>query len=175
MIATHQVYIALGSNRGQPIRQLSLALNRIKQHPQFSVQDCSNFYLSRPLGRSTQYYVNAAIAATTPLSPINSLDALQQLEFELGRNRAHSSQWGPRCIDLDMIKYDEIVVDSSRLRLPHREASKRNFVLWPLRDIAPEITLIDNQPLSALIASVSKDGLVRVPTALINLITSLPS
>ncbi len=93
----------------------------------------------------------------TTLEPIQLLDTLQAIENDHGRVR--SVRWGPRTLDLDILLYDNQVIETERLTVPHYQMHLRNFVLYPLYDISPDLILPDQTPLKQLIHQHSQDGL----------------
>ncbi|MDH2926995.1 2-amino-4-hydroxy-6-hydroxymethyldihydropteridine diphosphokinase [Lonepinella koalarum] len=143
-------YIALGSNLNQPVQQLDSALNAMANLPQTQILAVSSFYCSKPLGPQDQPdYINAVAKIETTLEPIALLDALQQIELEQGRVRLR--HWGERTLDLDILLYDQLVIKSERLTIPHYDMHNREFVIVPLYEIAPELTLSSGEKISELI------------------------
>jgi 2-amino-4-hydroxy-6-hydroxymethyldihydropteridine pyrophosphokinase len=154
-------YIALGSNLEDPFAQANQAIMALQQLPQSKVIDVSPFYRSKPLGPQDQNdYLNAVIKINTTLSPIALLDQLQAIEQSQGRVRK-DNRWGARTLDLDILLYDDLVIDSERLTIPHYHMQFREFVLYPLFDIAPTLVLPNNQKLSDLVANCERNGLIR--------------
>ncbi len=144
-------YIALGSNLNDPLAQANQAIAALKQLPNTVVTDISPFYRSKPLGPQDQNdYLNAVIKLTTSLKPIALLDELQAIEKSQGRIRK-DNRWGARTLDLDILLYDDLIIDNDRLTIPHYHMKNREFVLYPLFDISPELILPDNDKLSDLI------------------------
>ncbi|RYZ84303.1 MAG: 2-amino-4-hydroxy-6-hydroxymethyldihydropteridine diphosphokinase, partial [Moraxellaceae bacterium] len=92
--------------------------------------------------------------------PLALLDALQTIEHN--HHRVRTEHWGPRTLDLDILLLDQQTIDSERLKVPHPYLSQRNFVLYPLADVAPELYLPDGRSLLDLIARCPIDGLVRL-------------
>jgi 2-amino-4-hydroxy-6-hydroxymethyldihydropteridine diphosphokinase len=132
------VYIGIGSNLQQPIEQVRQALLRLAEIPQTRVTAQSPLYRSTPLGPANQPdYINAVAALVTELAPLDLLDALQTIERQQGRVRS-SEHWGPRTLDLDILLYGEQKIANDRLIVPHPGLGERNFVLYPLYDIAGE-------------------------------------
>lgn len=152
-------YIALGANLGDPLKQAHDAIEAIKQLPQTQILQISPFYRSKPLGPQNQPdYLNAVIKLTTLLSPTTLLSVLQRIEKQLGRVRK-ANRWGPRTLDLDILLYDKLIINSENLIIPHYDMQHREFVLYPLFDIAPELILPDRTPLAELIKLVSKNNM----------------
>lgn len=133
-------YIALGSNLNMPIAQLQSALKAMDRLPQTKLLNVSSFYQSKPLGPQDQPdYVNAVACIETQLQPIELLDALQHIENEQGRVRLR--RWGERTLDLDILLYDDLQLQSERLTIPHYDMKHREFVMIPLQEIASELIL----------------------------------
>ncbi len=135
-------YIGLGSNLQQPIEQVKQALERLANIPQTRLLKASPLYRSTPLGPADQPdYINAVAALVTHLSALELLDALQAIEEQQGRVR-EGERWGPRTLDLDLLLYADQQIHNDRLRVPHPGLGERNFVLYPLFDIAGKDLLV---------------------------------
>jgi 2-amino-4-hydroxy-6-hydroxymethyldihydropteridine diphosphokinase len=135
-------YIALGSNLGEPERQVRDALGELAGLPGSSLLASSQLYRTAPVGPPGQPdYVNAVAALETRLSPRALLQELQAIERRHGRRR-DGTRWGPRTLDLDILTYGDEQIDEAGLRIPHPELSHRAFVLVPLADVAPKGTPI---------------------------------
>lgn len=155
-------YIGLGSNLENPALQLETALKNIEAIPGTSVVAVSRHYASKPLGPQDQPdYLNAVAKICTELRPTELLRALQNIELQQGRTRG--IRWGARTIDLDILLYANIKMNTPELCIPHKEMSNRNFVLLPLADIAPELILPDGTALASLLAKTSSEGIVPLP------------
>ncbi|PMH41252.1 2-amino-4-hydroxy-6-hydroxymethyldihydropteridine diphosphokinase [Vibrio sp. 10N.286.49.B3] len=153
------VYIAIGSNLADPITQANSAINALKTLPQSAFICSSQLYSSTPMGPQNQPdYINAVVAIKTQLTPLELLDCTQAIEQEQGRVRK-DERWGPRTLDLDIILYGNEVIDSERLTVPHHGMAEREFVLYPLAEIAPNLQLPDGTKLTTLIDRVDKNGL----------------
>lgn len=154
-------YIALGSNLQDPLAQAKQAIAALKQLPDTDVVDVSPFYRSKPLGPQDQNdYLNAVIKLSTSLSPIELLDHLQSIEQSQGRVRKEN-RWGARTLDLDILLYDELIMNTERLTIPHYHMKKREFVLYPLFDIVPDLVLPDNDNLYDLVKKCPENGLKK--------------
>ena len=130
------IYIALGSNLGDKKDNLLQALSLLKTHG-IKVCKVSDFIITKPYGVTDQPdFLNGVTEIDTSLPPEDLLTVLLQVEREMGRKRLR--RWGERNIDLDLLLYDERVVDLPRLKLPHPDMQNRPFVLQPLAQIAPE-------------------------------------
>ena len=133
-------YIALGSNLDGPREQVLAACGRIGRLPATHIEARSRLYSTRPMGPQDQPdYINAAVGVVTQLEAKVLLEALLQIERDMGRVRRE--QWGPRRIDLDLVWMVGAVIREHGLSLPHPGVSSRNFVLYPLSDIAPTLDI----------------------------------
>ena len=152
-------YIAVGSNLADPVAQAKSAIEVLKQHPDLNVVAVSSLYSSTPMGPQDQPdYINAVIAVETELSPLALLDCTQSIEQEHGRVRK-AERWGPRTLDLDIVLYGDLEHHCERLTVPHYGMKVREFVLYPLAEIAPELVLPDHTPLKTLLEQVDRNGL----------------
>jgi len=152
-------YIAVGSNLSDPVTQANQAIEALKQLPKSRFVAASSLYSSTPMGPQNQPdYINAVVAVDTDLLPLELLDCTQAIEQEQGRIRK-DERWGPRTLDLDIILYGEEVMDSERLTIPHYGMRVREFVLYPLAEIAPSLQLPDGTKLQELLKSVPLNGL----------------
>ncbi len=139
--ALQAAYIGIGSNLGGPARQLSAALERLGAAPGIRVDAVSALYRSAPLGGIEQPdFLNAAAAIATELDARSLLAELKSIEAAMGRDRS-VRRWGPRAIDLDLLVFDDHMIDTGELTVPHPGIAERNFVLLPLRDLAPELVI----------------------------------
>ncbi len=130
-------YIGLGSNLDGPARQITTAVGRLRELAAVRVVSVSGLWASPPLGPQDQPdFVNAAAGLLTTLEPRDLLAALQGIEIAMGREPPRV-RWGPRVIDLDLLAFASLRVDEPGLRLPHPGLHERDFVLYPLAEIAP--------------------------------------
>jgi len=130
-----QVYIALGSNLEDRELKLKTALEEIAEVSQ--IKKRSNIIETEPVGYTNQgKFLNMAIEVETTLSPMELLIKPQEIEHKLGRVR--DIKYGPRTIDLDIIFYEDKIINQPHLQIPHPEMHKRDFVLTPLNELAPE-------------------------------------
>jgi 2-amino-4-hydroxy-6-hydroxymethyldihydropteridine diphosphokinase len=133
-------YVAVGSNLNQPLRQVGDAFERLAALPDTHLEVHSRIYLTRPMGPQDQPdFVNAAAGLLTRLGARELLEAMLAIERAMGRRR--QERWGPRIIDLDLVWLHGDVIDEPGLTLPHPGVSERNFVLYPLSDIAPTLMI----------------------------------
>ena len=130
-------YIALGSNLGDKEKNLRNALLLLIQQG-IEVERVSHFISTEPYGVTDQpQFVNAVARVRTSLAPLALLDVLLATELAMGRVRLR--HWGERNIDLDLLLYEDVVMDTPRLHLPHPDMQNRDFVLLPMAEIAPEL------------------------------------
>ena len=154
-------YIGLGSNLENPRAQVEQALVELAAIPESKLLTSSSLYRSTPVGPGDQPdYINAAALLETALTPLALLDALQAIEQS--HQRVRIEHWGPRTLDLDILLLDQLVIDSERLKVPHPYLTQRNFVLYPLTDIAPELHLPDGTSLQHFIAQCPRAGLAPI-------------
>lgn len=153
-------YIGLGSNLDGPRGHVERALDELARLPQSRLLARSPLYRSAPVGPPQPDYINAVAQLETALPPLELLDELQRLER--AHRRVRREHWGPRTLDLDLLLYGRQHIDDPRLQVPHPEMPRRAFVLYPLADIAPELTLPSNTPLESLLARCPFEGLERL-------------
>lgn len=154
-------YIGIGSNLSNPLDQVTHAVTAINEIANISVSVASSLYASKPMGPQDQPdYVNAVIEISTELEPLLLLDALQKIELESGRVRK-DERWGPRTLDLDIILFGNHIIESERLTVPHCGMRVREFVLFPLLEIASELTLPNGDSLIDLCNNIDQNGLFK--------------
>jgi len=156
----HRAFIGLGSNLQNPRKQLEHALQALARLPESRLTATSALYQSRPVGPPQPDYLNAVACLHTALTPLTLLDQLQSIEDAQGRER--KERWGPRTLDLDLLLYDDQKLALPRLQLPHPELAQRPFVLYPLADIAPDLTLPGGDSLQDLLQTCPHEGLQRL-------------
>ncbi len=134
----NQVYIGIGSNLGKKKENFLEALSRIAKIPNTKIIKESSFYESEPLGESKEWYVNGVIELETELKPELLLQKLRNIERAMGRKK-NRKRWGARVIDLDILMFNNAILEKKNLKIPHPEMHKRKFVLVPLSEIAPQV------------------------------------
>lgn len=151
--AMAEAYIALGSNMDDREGLLRQAVAALDSHPSITVKRLSAIYETDPVGYTEQPpFLNMVIAVNTVLEPLDLLKELLACEERLGRIR--QVRWGPRTIDLDLLLYDNVRMDTVELALPHPRMMERAFVLVPLNDV-----LEQQHPLQPKAEAVSKSAL----------------
>jgi 2-amino-4-hydroxy-6-hydroxymethyldihydropteridine diphosphokinase len=152
-------YVGVGSNLAEPRRQVLDACARLGQLPHTRVVLQSRLYLSRPFGPVAQPdFVNAVVGLLTRLEAPALLAQLRAVESAMGRPPQHE-RWGPRVIDLDLLGYACERRNDPELTLPHPGIVERNFVLYPLAEIAPDLELPGLGRVAELKGRVTSDGL----------------
>ncbi len=148
-------YIGLGSNLQNPRQQIDNALAALDESDQIEVIKISSFYESKPLlDMPGPNYINAVCKINTNLSPIDLLDVCQQIEHN--QKRVRKVKWGSRTIDLDILLYEQQVISSDRLSIPHPEMIDRAFVMVPLNEIDKEIEIPLLGPVKKIMSRVNK-------------------
>lgn len=132
----HRAFVAFGSNMGDKEHYLEKGLKELKEHPLCRLGKVSQVYRTTPYGGVEQEdFLNGVMELETLLTPFELLEKLQQVELQAGRER--KVHWGPRTLDLDLLLYDDCVIDTGTLTVPHPDMQNRDFVLVPLCEIAP--------------------------------------
>ncbi len=131
------VYIGIGSNLGDRINNCKQAISLLREEG-IVVQKESSVYETEPWGLKEQpLFINIAVEAETEMEPFDLLRALKNIEKKMGRKETF--HWGPRIIDLDILLYDNMIINNKELSIPHKNMHERYFVLKPLSEIAGEI------------------------------------
>lgn len=133
-----KVYLSLGSNLGSRLDNIQKAVEKLRECEGIRVLRASKIYETEPVGNFIQpMYYNIIVEVETELSPLELLKKIQKIEDSLGRER--KERWGPRAIDIDIILYGNLILDSKELKIPHPEYTKRRFVLVPLLDLCKDL------------------------------------
>ena len=158
-------YLALGSNLGERLEQMCSALELLEAEDVVIV-NASPVYQNRAIGMGdADPFLNAVVEVQTQLEAEALLDVCLAVENKLGRVR--TGGWAPRTIDIDVLIFGQTRVETERLHLPHPRIAERDFVLQPLADIAPDLTLM-GQTVKALLDQLPRVELERVSGALVN-------
>ena len=157
-------YIGLGANLDDPAAQVSLAMDELAKLPESRLTARSSLYASAPIGYEAQPdFINAAVEVETRLSPRALLSALLDIEHHHGRNRSFRN--APRTLDLDLLLYGRAHFHEEGLTLPHPRMHQRAFVLLPLHEIAPALTIPGHGLIEGLLALCAAQDVRRQPAA----------
>lgn len=161
--------IALGSNLAEPTQQVKRAITVLSQTPEITLLQASSLYQTDPVGYDNQPdFINAVIKVSTTLEAPDLMRTLLRIEQEFGRERPFPN--APRVLDLDLLAYDQLALNTSLLTLPHPRMHERAFVLLPLAEIAPDYLLIHGQTVVECLATMglnspaqcAKQGIKRI-------------
>ena len=135
------VYISLGSNIGDRVGYLQQAVSLLKAIPEINVISTSSFYESEPWKMNSEnWFVNAVIQISTNLLPEKLLEECQRIETQLGRKRTAEKEYQDRTIDIDILFYNDLIMHTNTLTIPHPYFHKRAFVMVPMLEIAQDFT-----------------------------------
>lgn len=155
------VFVAAGSNLGDSLSHLEFGLERLNAASGCRVSRISPWYRSTAIGPGQQNdYINGVFELRTTRPPLPLLELLQEVEFAAGRER--NIRWGARTLDLDMLLYADLELCEARLKLPHPRLMERNFVVYPLHDLAPSLVLPQGTPIARLRYELGDQGLRRL-------------
>jgi 2-amino-4-hydroxy-6-hydroxymethyldihydropteridine diphosphokinase len=155
------VYLGLGSNLGNPIMQIRQALDAISALQDTHLERVSSFYCSRAMTLNDDVqadYINAVCCISTRVKPQELLAQLQRIETKQGRQKT-KARWQSRTLDIDILLYDQLIIKTETLVIPHYGLCEREFVLYPLVEIAPEICLPQGESLQDFIKNIPLNGL----------------
>ena len=157
-------YVALGSNLKDPEAQVQAGFEELAMLPKTRLARVSSLYRTAPVGYQEQpEFVNAVAQIETALAPRALLDALLGIERRHGRVREFPN--APRTLDLDIVLYDDVVIDEPGLSIPHPRMHERAFVIVPLAEIAPDVVVPGHGRADALAAAIDRHGITRIPAA----------
>ena len=161
-MAWRPAYVALGSNLSEPRRQVERAFEALAAMPGTNLVQRSGLWRSQPMGPQDQpEFINAAAGLVTTASPREFLAELKSIERRLGRTEP-AVRWGPRSIDLDLLVFGDLELNEPGLVLPHPGLHQRNFVLYPLAEIAAELWVPGLARVCRLRERVSGAGIERL-------------
>lgn len=157
-----ETFVGIGSNLADPLAQVSAALQELSVLENTQLVECSSLYASRPMGPQDQPpYVNAVVKLRTGLTPLALLEECQRIEQLHGRQRK-DNRWGPRTLDLDILLYGQQNINLPNLVVPHYGMRQREFVLYPLFEIAPDLVLPCGTTVASLLDNCPLNGLVKI-------------
>ncbi len=153
-----KAFIGIGSNIGDKIKNCLRAIYMIDRMNGCSVIKRSAFYKTEPVGyRNQSWFVNCVIKIDTSYEPYKLLKKLQRIEYMMGRKR--QIRWGPRIIDLDILLFEDIVIDTEELKIPHPLMHERRFVLVPMSQIEPDLVHpVLNKKIKEILELVPEEG-----------------
>ena len=155
------VFVGIGSNLKDPKSQVRQGISDVGNTGGLRILTASSFYISKPVGRLDQpNFVNAVIKIDTEKSPLELLHLLLAIEDRRGRMRAAKN--APRTLDLDILLYGSDIISEEKLSVPHPRMHERAFVLVPLLEIAPNVTIADRGRVSDLIKKVTTEGVKKL-------------
>lgn len=158
-----KAYLSLGSNMGDRRRYLEEAVKRLSSHSDLEVTGVSSFYETDPWGYEDQdAFLNICIEVETDMEPAQLLKVCQSVESGLDRTR--TIHWGPRTIDVDILIYGDYTSQSTELTVPHPRMTERGFVLVPLGELAPDLT-VNGKKVSDWLLEVDQTGIRKIQHA----------
>ena len=162
-----EVYIGLGSNLALPKKQIQAACTSLAALPDTMLIKGSSLYQSQPMGPQDQPdYVNAVVLIKTALSPHKLLQQTQLIESQQGRIRK-AKRWGPRTLDLDLLLFGQQQIDEEALTVPHPGMKQREFVLYPLFEIAPDLIFPCGEKLADVVIGCPINGLQKMTNSVL--------
>lgn len=157
-------FIALGSNLHNPLQQVNQAVAAVGRLPQSELVDVSPWFQSKAVGPGEQPdYINGVLALDTHLEPEPLLASLQAIEADSGRVR--SERWGARTLDLDLLLYGDLTLQTPSLTIPHPRIAERQFVMLPLLSVAPDLVLPDGRRVALLSEQLGEQAVSLVDAA----------
>ena len=149
--------LGLGGNIGDSRKLIAAAIERLAANSGITVEAVSALYLTPPWGKIDQpAFLNAAVRIETSLSPRQLLDAILDIERQLGRERLE--RWGPRRIDIDILLFGSVEMDEPGLHIPHARLTERAFALVPLQDVMPD-AVINGRGIAEWVAASDRQGM----------------
>jgi len=161
-----QAFVALGSNLANPISQVESAFAALENLPNTHVVKKSSLYKTAPIGYEAEQlnqipdFINAVAELETDLAPIELLDALLEIENQAGRERPYLN--APRVLDCDLLLYENVSMESTKLILPHPRMHQRGFVLLPLFEIAAQLSIPNHGKIATLIHEQQFTGITKL-------------
>lgn len=157
---TLKAAISLGSNLGESLTIINKALASLEKNDNIIIENISSWYETVPVGPPQPNYLNGCAILKTKLSPQTLLKALLDIETKFGRIR--NEKWGARTLDIDLILYEQLILETQELELPHPRMKDRAFVLVPLAEIAPNwVDPLTKKPIIELLKNVDQTGILK--------------
>ena len=157
----HTVYLGLGSNQSEPIKQIKNSIELIQKIETSKIIKKSSLYKSLPVGYLDQPdFINQVISIQTSLSPADLLERFQQIEFQLKRVKKITN--GPRTIDIDILLFNQEIILTDDLTIPHSRMLERAFVMIPLMEIEPNILIPKISNLKEILGKLDKKTLTKI-------------
>lgn len=151
----HRVFIGIGSNLGDRRANCREARDKLGELPNTRVVAASSYYESEPHGDAKTWFVNSVVEIDTEFSPPELLKQTKKIEDAMGRKRVKGKRWGSRVIDLDILFFNNEILNKRNLKIPHPRLAERRFVLAPLAELAPQLVHpVLNVTVSELLATV---------------------
>lgn len=148
----HRVFLGLGSNLGEPRRNILRAVDLLRDQTQCEAAQLSPLYVTPPMGEVVQPdFVNAVLELHTALAPLELLKTCKSIEQDMGREQ--SERWGPRLIDIDILIYADQIIEEANLSIPHIGLHERSFALYPLADLDAQLDIPGFGPVNQLKAA----------------------
>ncbi|HEY9611337.1 2-amino-4-hydroxy-6-hydroxymethyldihydropteridine diphosphokinase [Allocoleopsis sp.] len=158
---SERIAIALGSNLGDSRTILDNAIQILAQTSGITLKAQSSWYQTAPVGPPQPDYLNGCALLEVQLTPQELLETLLKIEVQFGRVR--QERWGPRTLDLDLLLFDDLIIETPSLQLPHPRMIERAFVLVPLAEIAPDwVEPVSGKAIAQLVQRVDCSGVRRV-------------
>ena len=162
--AARRAWIGLGGNVGDVAATFASARTALEATAGVRVVNDSRLYRTPAWGVTDQPdFINAVLELRTTLAPLALLDRLQAIERAHGRDRAREQRWGPRTLDLDLLAFNDVVLDTPALQLPHPRLAERAFVLVPWAEIAPDLALPGLGRIADRRAALDRSGIEAIP------------
>jgi 2-amino-4-hydroxy-6-hydroxymethyldihydropteridine diphosphokinase len=161
-MSTELVYIGVGSNLGDPSENVISAFESIRNIKNCKLLATSSLYRSHPMGPKEQPdYINAVVKLETSLSPYELLDELQAIEKSHGRTRS-AERWSARTLDLDILLFGDRQFVDTVLQIPHMGLLERDFVLYPLYELSPDLYIPGTGPIAEVLPMCKSHGLIKL-------------
>ena len=156
------IFLGIGSNTDGPLKKCLELISLLKKQDDITMRNASSFYRTEPVGYKEQdWFINLVVRVSSQLRPQELLARCKEMEKNLGRIKS-SVPWGPRAMDIDILFYDRLVLESEKLTIPHPELHLRKFVLMPLNEINKDfIHPVLNKSVSWLLEELEDNSVVE--------------